>query len=196
MTGACFVVAALARCAWMVGEPRLALVAAVIASACGMAVFDDTSAEPLRPAKQGIWKLTESDWDRLVEAVEREARYLTGDRATNASAHARPLGDDGFEELVQDALDDLPEFLRLELERNVVVVVSDDGHDRGAYGLYRGGTVANDAYLHEIVIFRDTLIRDFGADDAELRRQVAITVRHEMAHHLGAYEDHVARLGL
>ena len=48
----------------------------------------------------------------------------------------------------------------------------------------------------QIIIFRDTLRRDFGHDADLLREQVTITVRHELAHHLGADELGVRDLGL
>ena len=47
-----------------------------------------------------------------------------------------------------------------------------------------------------IVIYRDTLRRDFGHDPDELRAQVVRTVRHELAHHLGWDELGVRDLGL
>ena len=47
-----------------------------------------------------------------------------------------------------------------------------------------------------IVIFRDTLRRDFGADPDELREQVVRVVRHELAHHVGFDEMGVGELGL
>ena len=107
------------------------------------------------------------------------------------------LDDEEFEELVRDALDELPDFVRRELEAaNVAVTVSDAGHKFGAYGLYVGGSLAYDGWASQILIFRDTLTRDFGADRDELRDQVIRMVRHEVAHHLGAGERHVRDLGL
>ena len=47
-----------------------------------------------------------------------------------------------------------------------------------------------------IVIFRDTLRRDFGHDPDLLRDQVTRTVRHELAHHVGFDELGVSRLDL
>ena len=76
------------------------------------------------------------------------------------------------------------------------VVVSDKGRQAGAYGLYQGDTVARDNYHDRIIIFRDTLLRDFGHDPDLLRDQVTRTVRHELAHHLGADELGVRELGL
>jgi predicted Zn-dependent protease with MMP-like domain len=45
------------------------------------------------------------------------------------------------------------------------------------------------------VIFRDQLTLAIHDPD-ELRHQVAITLRHEIAHHFGADEDRVRELGL
>ena len=39
------------------------------------------------------------------------------------------------------------------------------------------------------MIYRDTLERDFGHDRDLLAKQVEITLRHELAHHLGWDED-------
>ncbi len=51
--------------------------------------------------------------------------------------------------------------------------------------------------MHDrIVIFRDTLRRDFGHDPDLLRDQVLRTVRHELAHHVGFDELGVRGLGL
>ena len=95
---------------------------------------------------------------------------------------------------MREALDDLPDLLRSALD-HVAVVISDKGRRHRAYGLYQGDTVARDDYPDRIIIFRDTLLRDFGHDPDELRAQVTRTVRHELAHHLGADELGVRELG-
>ena len=133
-----------------------------------------------------IANLSHGDFDRLVEEIEGSA----------AAEPARsPAEDEHFEQLVRDALDGLPDFVQAALE-GVAVVVSDDGAKHGRYGLYHGGTVARGYWSNRIVIYRDTLVRDFGHDPESLRRNVEITVRHEVAHHLGASERRVAELGL
>jgi predicted Zn-dependent protease with MMP-like domain len=106
-----------------------------------------------------------------------------------------PLDDHDFEELVRDALDDLPDLLQNALS-HVAVVISDGGRRRGAYGLYQGDGAANDNTHDRIVIFRDTLRRDFGHDPDLLREQVTRTLRHELAHHVGFDELGVSRLDL
>jgi predicted Zn-dependent protease with MMP-like domain len=102
---------------------------------------------------------------------------------------------DEFEELVADAIDALPEEFQRLLER-VPVIVSDLGEETRAYGQYYGDGVARERYEDRIVIYRDTLVRDFGHDPALLAKQVERTLRHELAHHLGWDEGGVGGLGL
>ena len=102
---------------------------------------------------------------------------------------------DEFETLVADAIDALPEEFQRVLEA-VAVVVSELGSEHHAYGHYFGDGVARDRYEDRIVIYRDTLERDFGHDRSLLARQVERTLRHELAHHLGWDEGGVAGLGL
>ncbi|MHB8690622.1 MAG: metallopeptidase family protein [Solirubrobacteraceae bacterium] len=103
--------------------------------------------------------------------------------------------EDDFNALVRAAVDDLPLEFHRALE-HVAVVVSDGGRRRRAYGLYEGDTVARDYFHDRIIIFRDTLTRDFGHDPDLLKAQVTRTVRHELAHHLGWDENGVRGLGL
>jgi predicted Zn-dependent protease with MMP-like domain len=102
---------------------------------------------------------------------------------------------DQFESMVADAIDALPDEFQKVLE-NVAVVVSDRGSEARAYGHYFGDGVARERYEDRIVIYRDTLERDFGHDPKLLARQVERTLRHELAHHLGWDERGVGGLGL
>ncbi len=100
-----------------------------------------------------------------------------------------------FDVLVVDAIDRLPaEFQKL-LEATPVVV-SHRGREHRAYGHYYGDTVARDGYPDRILIYRDTLERDFGHDRDVLSAEVERTLRHEVAHHLGWGERGVRDLGL
>lgn len=102
---------------------------------------------------------------------------------------------DEFETLVVKAIDALPDEFQRVLEK-VAVVISDRGAEAHAYGHYFGDGVAHERYEDRIVIYRDTLERDFGHDRALLARQVERTLRHELAHHLGWGERGVGELGL
>ena len=100
-----------------------------------------------------------------------------------------------FESLVVDAIDELPDQFQKVLE-NVAIVISDLGTEVHAYGQYFGDGLAQERYEDRIVIYRDTLERDFGHDRELLARQVERTLRHELAHHLGWDEEGVGGLGL
>jgi predicted Zn-dependent protease with MMP-like domain len=139
---------------------------------------------------------SEDEFEELVRHSEELAREgLAVDPDEAEFMELDPLDDGDFEELVRDALDDLPDLLRNALA-HVAVVISDGGRARGAYGLYQGGTVAREDVHDRIVIFRDTIRRDFGHDPDLLREQITKTVRHELAHHVGFDELGVSRLDL
>jgi predicted Zn-dependent protease with MMP-like domain len=140
------------------------------------------------------WRETEPAFERRVALSEQLAR--DGLAAEPEDADLDPYDDDEFEELVREALDELPDWARRALERNVAVVISDGGCRRRAYGLYHGDGVARDEVPDRILIYRDALRRDFGDNPEELRAQVVRTVRHELAHHLGFDELGVGELGL
>jgi predicted Zn-dependent protease with MMP-like domain len=139
---------------------------------------------------------SEDEFEELVRHSEELAREgLVVDPEEAEFMELDPLDDGDFEELVRDALDDLPDLLRNALT-HVAVVISDGGRARGAYGLYQGDGATRGNAHDRIVIFRDTIRRDFGHDPDLLREQVTRTVRHELAHHVGFDELGVSRLDL
>jgi predicted Zn-dependent protease with MMP-like domain len=146
------------------------------------------------------WKDPESelDFDAIVERAERlaaEGVDLEQYEAPDGDDLIDPYNEEHFKALLRGAIDDLPVEFHRALE-HVAVVVSDGGRRRSAYGLYQGDTVARDYFHDRIVIFRDTLVRDFGHDPELLRGQITRTLRHELAHHLGWDEKGVRGLGL
>lgn len=96
-----------------------------------------------------------------------------------------------FEQLVSDALDELPDEIR-SLMSNVAVTVEDEPPDgEPLLGLYQGipygkrGPYYAGALPDKITIYRGPLERMAGGDHERLRRQVRRTVFHEIAHHFG-----------
>ncbi|HEY2601643.1 MAG TPA: metallopeptidase family protein [Thermoleophilaceae bacterium] len=128
--------------------------------------------------------MSEEEFERLVRRSEELARE---------PALARDAGD--FERLVADAIDRLPPDFQALLE-HTPVVVSQRGAEARAYGHYFGDTVARGHYEDRIVIYQDTLERDFGYDPDVLAAQVERVLLHELAHHLGWDESGVRELGL
>jgi predicted Zn-dependent protease with MMP-like domain len=128
--------------------------------------------------------MSEHEFERLVrrsEELGREPRLRA--EATE------------FDVLVAEAIDQLPDQFQRLLD-TTPVVVSHRGAENRAYGHYFGDTVARDDYPDRIVLYQDTLERDFGHDPDLLRAQVERTLRHELAHHLGWREHGVRELGL
>jgi predicted Zn-dependent protease with MMP-like domain len=169
---------------------------AIIATGAAV-VFGGAMAIGLRLAD---WRepASEDDFEQVVLRAERLAREgVAAEPDETEFLDLDPYDDDDFEDLVRDALDDLPDLLRNLVENhNVAVVISDGGRRRRAYGLYHGDGATRDDVPDRIVIYRDTLRRDFGHDPEMLRDQVTRTVRHELAHHVGFDELGVRDLGL
>jgi predicted Zn-dependent protease with MMP-like domain len=128
--------------------------------------------------------MPEHEFERLVRRSEELANE-PGLRAETTE----------FDLLVAEAIDRLPEDFQRVLD-TTPVVVSRRGAEHRAYGHYFGDTVARDDYPDRIVLYQDTLERDFGWDRDLLRGQVERTLRHELAHHLGWHEGGVRELGL
>jgi predicted Zn-dependent protease with MMP-like domain len=146
------------------------------------------------------WRQPEAEFEALVQRSERLASEdpwveEDDDEPDDEDDLFDPYDEEDFKALVRAAIDELPLEFHRALE-HVAVVVSDGGRRRRAYGLYQGDTVARDYFHDRIVIFRDTLVRDFGHDSALLKAQVVRTLRHELAHHLGWDEKGVRGLGL
>jgi predicted Zn-dependent protease with MMP-like domain len=145
--------------------------------------------------------VSDDEFDAIVERAERLAAAESWGEEEDYEDEGNdeelfdPYDEEDFKALVRSAIDELPLEFHRALE-HVAVVVSDGGRRRRLYGLYEGGTVSRDYFHDRIVIFRDTLLRDFGHDVDQLKAQVTRTVRHELAHHLGWDEKGVRGLGL
>jgi predicted Zn-dependent protease with MMP-like domain len=114
-----------------------------------------------------------------------------------------------FEELVERALDTIPEPFARALDE-VAVVIEDEPSPtqrreaglkpgEGLYGLYEGVPrseyAADWAFLpNKITLFQAALLEDFPDPD-ELEHEVWVTVVHELAHHLGIDESRLHELG-
>jgi predicted Zn-dependent protease with MMP-like domain len=108
---------------------------------------------------------------------------------------------DRFEQLVGEALDEIPEEL-LRLMDNVVVLVEDDpdGADPDLLGLYEGYALTDRGWDYggvlpdRITIYRNPTLRICDTD-AEVIDEVATTVVHEIAHHFGIDDARLHELG-
>ncbi len=103
-----------------------------------------------------------------------------------------------FEQLVADALDEIPEDLGRVMD-NVVVQVR-DGSPAGLLGLYEGVPLtAREAYgglamPDRITVYRRPICRRCDSE-ADVVEEVRVTVVHEVAHHFGIDDDRLDELG-
>jgi predicted Zn-dependent protease with MMP-like domain len=103
-----------------------------------------------------------------------------------------------FEELVRDALDEVPDEL-LKLMDNVVILVEDDSPE-GLLGLYEGHALTERGWHYggvlpdRIMIYRNPILRICDSEE-DVVDEVAITVVHEIAHHFGIDDDRLHQLG-
>ncbi len=106
-----------------------------------------------------------------------------------------------FEELVGEALDEVPAGL-LDLMDNVVVLVADDPPDDepDLLGLYEGHALTSRGVDYSLVlpdritIYRNPILRLCISED-EVVDEVAVTVVHEIAHHFGIDDRRLHELG-
>jgi predicted Zn-dependent protease with MMP-like domain len=106
-----------------------------------------------------------------------------------------------FEELVGEALDEIPPELMTHLD-NVVVLVEDEPpeDDPDLLGLYEGidltrrGWDYSGALPDRVFIFRNPILA-MCEDEDDVVDEVATTVVHEIAHHFGIDDDRLHDLG-
>jgi predicted Zn-dependent protease with MMP-like domain len=102
-----------------------------------------------------------------------------------------------FEEQVAAALDELPPEIAAALE-NVAIVVEDVNREEpDLYGWYDGfgpGVDHAGALPDQIVLYRRPLEENFPHEE-DLRREIRITVLHEIGHFFGLDEERIRELG-
>ena len=108
---------------------------------------------------------------------------------------------DRFEELVGEALDEVPQQL-LDLMDNVVILVVDDPpeDEPNLLGLYEGHALTERGWDYSgvlpdrILIYRNPILGICDTED-DVVEEVAVTVVHEIAHHFGIDDARLHALG-
>jgi predicted Zn-dependent protease with MMP-like domain len=112
----------------------------------------------------------------------------------------RPVPLARFEELVADALDEVPAELMALLDNVVVLVEDRNDEEPDLLGLYEGHALTERGWDHSgalpdrIMIYREAIC-DICEDEDQVAEEVAITVVHEIAHHFGIDDDKLHALG-
>ncbi len=106
-----------------------------------------------------------------------------------------------FEDLVGEALDEVPPEL-LDLMDNVVILVADEPPDDepDLLGLYEGHALTERGWSYSgvlpdrITIFRNPILAICDSEQ-DVVDEVAVTVVHEIAHHFGIDDARLHELG-
>lgn len=115
-----------------------------------------------------------------------------------------------FRQLAADALDSLPEKFRRAME-NIAIVIEDWPDEQtlretglqsklDLFGLYQGTPLPERAngeagMLPDVITLYRRPIEQRSRNDAEIRRQIAKTLLHEIGHYFGLDEDRLTELG-
>lgn len=110
------------------------------------------------------------------------------------------ISEERFEQLVDDALDSVPDELFRAMDNVVVLIADRHPEEPDLLGLYEGVALTErdttySGFLPDtITIFRGALC-DFCSTEEQLVHEVAVTVIHEIAHHFGIDEETLHQLG-
>jgi predicted Zn-dependent protease with MMP-like domain len=112
-----------------------------------------------------------------------------------------PVDRQRFEELVAQAIDELPEWV-LDRMDNVEVLIEDlpPAGQRNLLGLYHGiplserGSFYSGVLPDTITLYRATIMAVSGQNEERLKHQVKRTVAHEVAHHLGISDERLLEI--
>ncbi|HTM57937.1 MAG TPA: metallopeptidase family protein [Candidatus Udaeobacter sp.] len=148
-----------------------------------------------------------------LEDAEAAAEHAEAAREIDPETYSDPLevSDEEFDSLVEQTLGEMPEKVKREIDQLPVVVqalptremltADDGGLSPDLLGLFVGRSRMDRSVrdLPEepgaIYIFRRNLLRSC-ADLDELKREIRITVQHEVGHLLGLDEDDLEEWGL
>ena len=113
----------------------------------------------------------------------------------------RPLSEEQFDAIVEEALDAVPPDLMAMLD-NVAILVEEEpeGPEKELLGLYQGTALTDRGWEYggvlpdTITIYRGPTLRMCSSTE-EVVEEVAVTVVHEIAHHFGIAEHRLHELG-
>jgi len=159
------------------------------------------------------WNYRAKKWleenDRM-ETPPTELDWLLRERQQKPKL-ALKYSEKEFQQMVSNAMDQVPEEFDEEW-KNVAVIVSTDwptdadkkrmgipeGHLLlGTYsGVDRTQGLRSDSSRHVIVIYQPAIEQFCGQDKERLEQQIRKTVLHELAHHLGMSHQKMREIGL
>ncbi|MPY96801.1 MAG: hypothetical protein GEU97_02175 [Actinophytocola sp.] len=110
------------------------------------------------------------------------------------------MAEERFEELVADALDEIPPEFATAMDNVVVLVEPFNKEEPGILGLYHGVALTERTHDYSgqlpdrISIYRDPILAMCESEE-QVVDEVVITVVHEIAHHFGIDDERLHELG-
>jgi predicted Zn-dependent protease with MMP-like domain len=123
--------------------------------------------------------MDKAQWSHLQALADEETRRLLGELPA----------------AIRERIQGIPVVFERVPSRDMLA----EGLDADLLGLFVGDAYADpggDALPAEILLFLVNLWEEAGADEAEYRRQVRITLLHEIGHYLGLGEEGLAERDL
>ena len=105
-----------------------------------------------------------------------------------------------FEELVADALDEIPADLARMMDNVVVLVAERNDEEPDILGLYEGVALTERGFDYSgvlpdrIFVYRTPILAVCDTEE-DVVSEVAVTVVHEIAHHFGIDDERLHELG-
>lgn len=161
-----------------------------------------------------FWNWKAKEWLEKTGRLEKVPTRLDGmshGSQHNPEAVKLRYSEQEFQEIVSNALDEVPEEFDKEW-KNVAVIVSTDWpteedkkrmgvrEDHLVLGTYHGldktKGFRSESSSHLVTIFQPALEAFCGSDKERLEREIRRTVLHELAHHLGMSHQKMKEIGL
>lgn len=158
--------------------------------------FSRHVAPKVRDAIEGAKNLERSFWRDVIPPAP--ANY-ENPLAVGEPEKADPALE-AFADVVSEVIDGLPSPVIAMLD-NVAIVVENRNPDEPLLGQYSGIDLTRRGHYYsgelpdKITIYRDNHLTSFR-DPIEFRRQVEVTVKHEIAHYFGITHERMHELGL
>lgn len=111
-----------------------------------------------------------------------------------------PVSQDAFEEMINDALDTIPEEFARHMTNMVVLARGFNPDEPTLLGLFEGIPLTEQHSNHSgflpdaVFVYKDAL-EAMCSDEEELRHEVKVTVLHEVGHYFGLEEHELHELG-
>lgn len=111
-----------------------------------------------------------------------------------------PVSDEVFEEMINDALDTIPDNFAQHMHNMVILARAYNPDNPTLLGLFEGVPLPEQhsnhtGFLPDAVFIYKNALEAISVDEEHLRHEVKVTVLHEVGHYFGLEEHELHALG-